>query len=99
MPLNNSGKLKKGQKTLIKLENYPYREWGKLRGEISSISNIPKDETLQYTAIVELDTLITSYNKTLEFKQKMIGKAEIIVDEITLMERLLYPIKEILDEL
>lgn len=99
VPLNNSGKLKKGQKVLIKLENYPYQEWGKLRGEISSISNIPKDETLQYTAIVELDTLVTSYNKTLEFKQKMKGETEIIVDEITLMERLIFPVKEIFDEL
>jgi len=99
IPLNNSGKLKKGQKVLIKLENYPYQEWGKLRGEISSISNIPKEETLQYTAIVELDTLITSYNHKLEFKQKMKGEAEIIVDEITLMERLLFPVKEIFDEL
>lgn len=99
VPLNNSGKLKKGQKVLIKLENYPYQEWGKLRGEILSISNVPKDQTLQYTAIVELDSLVTSYKHTLEFKQKMKGEAEVIVDEITLMERLLYPVKEMFDEL
>src|SRR5690606_24350400 len=99
VPLNNSGKLKKGQKVLIKLENYPYQEWGKLRGEILSISNVPKDQTLQYTAIVELDSLVTSYKHTLEFKQKMKGEAEVIVDEITLMERLLYPVKEMFNEL
>lgn len=95
VPINNSGKVKSGQNVLIKLRNYPYQEWGKLKGKIISISNIPKAETSEYIAIVELNSLITSYNKVIEFKQKMEGEAEIIVDEITLLERLLYPIKDI----
>ena len=99
VPINNSGKVKPGQMVLIKLKNYPHQEWGKLKGKIISISNIPKAETLQYTAILELKSLVTSYHKTLDFKQKMEGEAEIIVDEITLIERLLYPIKEMFDEI
>ena len=95
VPITNSGKLKQDQKVLIKIENYPYQEWGKLRGRISSISSIPNEDTMQYTAIVELDSLVTTYNRTLDFKQKMKGEAEIIVDEISLFERLLYPVKEI----
>ncbi len=97
IPITNSGKLKQGQNVLIKIENYPYQEWGKLRGTISSISSIPKEDTMQYTAIVELDSLVTTYNRTLDFKQKMKGQAEIIVDEISLFERLLYPLKEIFE--
>ncbi|MDO5970071.1 HlyD family efflux transporter periplasmic adaptor subunit [Flavivirga aquimarina] len=41
VPITNSRKLKRGQDVLIKIENSPYQEWGKLRGTVSSISSIP----------------------------------------------------------
>lgn len=30
----NSGKVKKRQEVVIKLDNYPYAEWGSIKGEI-----------------------------------------------------------------
>jgi hypothetical protein len=42
MPIRNSGKVKVGQRVILKLENYPYREWGSLEGEVKVISDVPR---------------------------------------------------------
>ena len=40
--------------------------------------------------------LITTYNKEIEFKQEMQGSAEIITEDLHLIERLFYQFKDIL---
>ena len=42
--------------------------------------------------------LITSYNKELPYLLEMEGKAEIITDDLSLLERFLLPIKKVLKE-
>ena len=42
------------------------------------------------------DGLKTSYNKMLEFKQEMQGSAEIVTEELRLLEWILYPLKYLL---
>jgi ATP-binding cassette subfamily B protein len=44
------------------------------------------------------DTLITNYRKRLPFKQNMQGAAEIIIEDISLAERLIFPLKAILKD-
>ncbi len=41
--INGAGKIKKGQKVLIKLPAYPYEEYGSLRGTVSDRSGIATD--------------------------------------------------------
>ena len=41
------------------------------------------------------DTLISNYGKELKFSQEMAGTAEIITDDIRLLERFFNPIKSI----
>jgi multidrug resistance efflux pump len=89
----NSGKIKKGQTVNIKLESYPETEFGTLQGTISSVSLTPNQEG-QYLINVELPPiLITSYNKTIPFKQEMSGSAEIITEDLRLIERFFYQFK------
>ena len=40
-PIQNSGKIKIGQRVNIKLDNYPYTEYGMLNGKINNISLTP----------------------------------------------------------
>jgi hypothetical protein len=42
------------------------------------------------------DSLRTSYGKTIDFRQEMQGQAEIITENMTLLTRLLNPIRHIL---
>lgn len=93
----NSGKIKVGQKVNIKLENYPETEFGMLNGKVSSISMVP-DKEGHYLVDVSLPKkLITSYNKEIEFKQEMSGTAEIITEDLRLLERFFYQFKQFAD--
>ena len=99
IPVNGAGKIKVGHEVLIRLDNYPHTEFGVLTGTIERMSLVPTDfqNSMFYTAEISLKNgLVTDYNKTLPFNQKMQGTAEIITDEITLIERVIAPIKSVL---
>ena len=50
-----------------------------------------------YFVDVELpQKLITSYNKEIDFKQEMQGSAEIITEDLRLIERFFYQFREVL---
>ena len=101
VPIQNSGKVEVGQRVIIKLDNYPNQEWGSLEGKIVSISDVPKrgEQLAEYTIYVDIiGGLTTSYNKEIEFKQEMQGTAEIVLEELTILERVFYQIRSILDE-
>ena len=98
IPAIGVGKVKPGQTVNIKLDNFPYMEFGLLRTHIKSISLIPiqTEKGAIYTAEVEIpDTLISNYGKQLKFSQEMTGTADIITDDIRLLERFLNPLKSI----
>ncbi len=94
-PSQNSGKIKIGQKVNIKLENYPHTEFGVLTGEVNTISLISDEEGMYLIDVSIPNKLITSYNREIEFKQEMRGSAEIITEDLRLIERFFYQIKDI----
>jgi multidrug resistance efflux pump len=95
-PAQNLGKVKIGQIVNIKLQNYPDYEFGILKGKVNSISEISNKEGF-YTIDVSLPKkLITSYNKEIVFKQEMRGTAEIITEDLRLIERLFYQFNKII---
>ena len=95
-PVQNSGKIKIGQNVNIKLENYPDAEFGVLNGVVKNMSLIPNKEGL-YLIDVELPkSLITSYNKKIEFRQKMRASAEIVTEDLRLIERFFYQFRQVL---
>jgi len=98
IPATGVGKVKVGQNINIKLNNFPYMEFGLLRGIIKSISLVPyqTEQGAIYTAEVEIpDSLVSNYGKTLKFSQEMTGTADIITDDIRLLERFFNPMKSI----
>lgn len=101
LPTERSGKVKVGQKVNIKFSNYPDNEFGIVRGIVRNISLISvKVETKNhYVVEVELpERLTTTYGKELPFVSAMEGQADIITDDLSLLERILLPIKKILTE-
>jgi len=96
-PAQNSGKIKVGQKVNIKLENYPDTEFGVLNGIVKSISLIPDKEGLYFIDVELPKKMITSYNKPINFKQEMRGTAEIITEDLRLIDRFFYQFREIIN--
>jgi multidrug resistance efflux pump len=98
LPIQGSGKVKVGQKVNIKFVNYPHMDYGIVTGVIRSKSLVASDNF--YSLAVDLPQgLRTSYGKTLDFSQEMQGSAEIITEDIRLLERIFKPIKSILGKM
>lgn len=94
-PAQNSGKIKVGQTVNIRLANYPDREFGMIKGTINAISLTPdKDGNLLINVILP-HGLVTSYKKQIAFQQEMSGTADIVTEDLRLIERLLYQFRDI----
>ena len=101
LPIARSGKVKVGQKVNIRLENFPDNEFGILRGVVKNISLVPSQtgQTANYTVEIDLsEGLTTTYKKELPYLQNMQGQAEIITENISLLERFVLPIKKVIKE-
>ena len=94
LPVQGAGKVKTGQKVNVKLQNYPYMEYGMVSGIINKISLVPND-SFYYVEVVFPKGLKTNYEKTLRFSQNLQGSAEIITNDIRLLHRFLQPLKSI----
>jgi HlyD family secretion protein len=92
LKMNRSGKVKPGQSVNIKLSGYPYLEYGMVKGIVKSISLVPSDDSY----VIELSLpsgLMTLYGKKLDFTQNMQGTAEIITDDLRLLQKILNPFR------
>ena len=105
IPAQGYGKVKVGQMVHIKLDNYPYNEFGQLEGIVREISLIPNivqaEEEKQsiYLAKISLSNgLTTTYKKDLEFKPEMSGTVEIVTENFRLIERIFNQFRKIMDK-
>lgn len=86
VPLSNAGKLAVGQPVHIRLDAYPYEEYGLVRGKVQRISLVPRQRS--FAVEVELPMpLVTSSGKPLPLMQGMEGQADIITRDTRLLER------------
>ncbi|MEM7575777.1 MAG: HlyD family efflux transporter periplasmic adaptor subunit [Bacteroidota bacterium] len=84
LPLRGSGKIAEGQRVLVKFANYPYLEFGSVEAEILQIAEIPSGGKIQIKVGFP-NGLITNTGKSLNATQFMVGSAEIITDEKSLL--------------
>jgi multidrug resistance efflux pump len=102
IPTQGFGKVAKGQKVRIKLNNYPYQEFGQLIGEITDISLIPtaisETQNAYFITISLPQDLITTYKKNIVFTPEMTGTAEIITEDLRLIERIFNMFRKVLDK-
>lgn len=91
----NSGKIKVGQEVNIRLANYPDREFGIIKGKVKSISLTPDKDGNLLIDVSLPNGLKTSYKKDIAFQQEMSGNADIITEDLRLLERLLYQFKDV----
>lgn len=91
----NSGKIKIGQDVKIRLANFPDREFGVISGKIENISLTPDKDGNLLIDVSLPNGLDTSYEKKIEFQQEMTGNADIITEDLRLIERLLYQFRDV----
>lgn len=91
-------KIASDQVVNIRLENYPYMEFGMIRGKVRSISPIPEQDGY----IVEIcfpEKLVTSYGIPVSYVYKMKGTADIVTKDMRLIEQFIQPLKAVLERL
>ncbi len=99
VPSAGFGKVAAGQTVNVKLNGYPYMEFGVLKGTIRSISAVPETiQTQQGNAIAYVAEVVfpagltTSYKRDLPMIQQMDGTGEIITEDMRLISRFFQPI-------
>ncbi len=90
----NSGKIKKGQTVNIRLANFPDSEYGIVKGVVNNISATPDIEGNLLIDVALPNGLETSYDKKIVFQQEMTGTADIVTEDLRLIERLLYQFRD-----
>ncbi len=94
LPSQGAGKLKIGQKVVIKLDDYPFTQYGSITGEVQSISQVTNEQVLRenklhaYLVSVKLpEGLKTNFGSSLNIRFETKGVAEIITDDRRLIQR------------
>lgn len=95
VPSNGVGKVEIGQEVIVKLENFPFREFGTIKGVVNSISmssNTNRTEigdVENYLVTVDFpEGLVTNFGPQLKVQSDMKGIAEIITNDRKLIQRL-----------
>jgi HlyD family secretion protein len=97
LPIAGSGKVKIGQAVNVRFLNFPDTEYGIVRAVVSNISVVPSGDS--YMLEVNFTNgLMTTYGKELPFHKEMYATAEIITEDLRLLERLFMPLKKVFSE-
>lgn len=86
LPQVNSGKVGTGQKVNIRLDGFPYQEYGVLEGKILSVASVPTDGSYLLQISLPPD-MQTSSHEIIPFKPEMRGSGHIITQSRTLLQR------------
>ncbi|MCB0397441.1 MAG: HlyD family efflux transporter periplasmic adaptor subunit [Flavobacteriales bacterium] len=95
LPSQGAGKVRSGQQVQIAFQDYPSHEYGRIAGKVISLSMIPNGNA--YRAEIQLtDGLESTYHKKLAYKPEMKGTAEVVTDDLRLMDRVFNRFREVL---
>jgi HlyD family secretion protein len=97
LPVQSSGKVKVGQKVVIKLDDFPYMEYGMLLGYINKISLVPYND-FYFAEVIFPSKLITTYSKDISMKSEYNGNGEIITRNQRLIYKFVYPLRALWDK-
>lgn len=95
IPQANIGKLNVGDYCVLKFDSYNYEEFGTFDGTVISLSDLPQ-ETKTPTGVehefllkIKLSNgLVSSYNKTISGRYGLTGSVNIILEDKSLLEKL-----------
>jgi HlyD family secretion protein len=88
VPAAGFGKVRLGQRVTIRLDAYPYHEFGLVEAKVAAVSAVAVDG--QYRVLLDLPKgLWLSSAKAVQFSQNMEGDARIEVDRLRLIQQLL----------
>ena len=88
IPIFGSGKVHENQRVIIRLDGYPYEEFGTIDGTVSGLSLVPKEDKQVVQIAIAGEKLITNRKKEIPQAQQLSGKAQIVTEEKRFIERI-----------
>lgn len=99
LPVDKSGKVAVRQKVVMKLDNYPYQEFGTVSGLVTAKMLVPKNrEYIIKIGGIKVSPdgkMLTSANKEIYFEQQLLGTVEIITEDKSFLQRVLEQLRTI----
>ncbi|WP_339701122.1 HlyD family efflux transporter periplasmic adaptor subunit [uncultured Roseivirga sp.] len=90
------GKVKVGQEVKLKLDNYPYNDFGFINAKVIGLPVLPNKDV--YKLKVELTNgLNSSYDIDIKYSPEMMATAEIITEDLRLVERLFSNLRSVFE--
>jgi HlyD family secretion protein len=89
IPQYNFGKVGVGKEVLLKFQAYPSEQFGAVNGIIDYISPTPTDSGFLAKVLLP-NGLVTSYGKQLRYQYGLVAQADIITENMRLLERFYY---------
>lgn len=87
LPIEGIGKVEIGHHVILKLDAFPYREFGVIEGRVKSVSPSFDDNSFD-VAISLANGLQTQNGKKITLPMKLRGKAEIMTKDKSLLKRI-----------
>lgn len=94
----NAGKVRVGQRVLVKFQSYPFEQFGMVEGKIQQIAAIPSTDSTFRATVALTNGLQTNAQKTLPFKNNLNATAEIITDDVSVAERIFYQLRRLINK-
>jgi multidrug resistance efflux pump len=102
LPAAGAGKVREGQRVIIRLDGFPAERYGALEGRVRGLSLLPEvppqqapgagaaAEAAGYLLEIALppDSLRTTYGKVIPFRPEMSGQARVITEDRRVLERI-----------
>lgn len=82
------GKIREGQEVLVRFSGYPDYEFGSVKGKIAYFSEFPVQDSIFLAKVNFKNGFETNYGKKLKPTSGMTGSAEIITQDMKLLERI-----------
>jgi len=90
IPQYEIGKVKKGQKVMIKLSGYRFEDFGIINGTIDTIGELPYNDSV-FVSRVKFNSV---YNKNIILKSGLSAESDIVSKDVSLADRLINTLKK-----
>lgn len=94
VPQANIGKLAENQKVYVKLDGFPYREYGSIEGRLSALSVTTGADSVYWAYVNLPDQLTTKYGLSLQYRSGLQGVADIVTADRRLLERMISVVRD-----
>lgn len=88
LPMQEAGKVRIGQRVIVRLTGFSEQEYGFVEGKVVSLSPVPDEEGNYVMEIGFSDDALLKDGKTFLAMKVIMGTAEIIINDCNLLERL-----------